>query len=461
MTSQTKKGKPSLLKELFKSKSALTGIVILSVLAGLTIYSVVSLPSNISYTWQNGEAWVLYPIDAPPQWINFLGFPTAPTINLSLSQWTKETISAGAANFSEYSASTTFKWSSGVFPQDLAFEPMFSGNASTIALTWVKPQGPSILVSVSEPASGEAYEAQSQTFTNAASQYILNQTGQYVTQLSKQQVISAFFGKLANDILTSSPLSGTYQVTVQVLSSSPMNMFRSLLVVVGNSYGLMGTDNQDRPIDLGLLAGLPNALEIGFLVSIIAVVIGIVFGGLSGYLGGKKDGLMQWVALVILAMPVLPFLVVISFTQKLNIFLEVVFIAALSWPFYAIIARTVGLSVKSQAFVEADKAMGVPWYRVFASHFIPRLSAVTVAYTVLGIPGGILTAESLAFIGIGPGNLITWGGILDTAFVNQAAVFGFWWWVVFPGLMIVLSAIPFVLLGFAIERIIAPRVSAK
>ena len=240
-----------------------------------------------------------------------------------------------------------------------------------------------------------------------------------------------------------------------------MNMFRSLLVVVGNSYGLMGTDNQDRPIDLGLLAGLPNALEIGFLVSIIAVVIGIVFGGLSGYLGGKKDGLMQWVALVILAMPVLPFLVVISFTQKLNIFLEVVFIAALSWPFYAIIARTVGLSVKSQAFVEADKAMGVPWYRVFASHFIPRLSAVTVAYTVLGIPGGILTAESLAFIGIGPGNLITWGGILDTAFVNQAAVFGFWWWVVFPGLMIVLSAIPFVLLGFAIERIIAPRVSAK
>ncbi len=448
-------------KELLKSRSALLGIAILAVLAILTVYSFVALPSNFSLTWQNGEAWELYPVDAPPQWVSLFGVNTAATVTTNLTGWTSQTYSVGGSNFSVYSASTTIKWSSKAFPQEVAFVPTYSGAPSTITLTWTKPQGGSITVSLAEPASGEAYEAQSPDFVSGASQYILNQTGEYQTQLSKGQVISTFFGQPGPGILSSSPAQGTYSLSVQVLSSGAVTMSGSPFVIVGTSYGLMGTDSQGRPIDLGLLAGLPNALEVGFLVSIISVVVGIVFGGLSGYFGARKDSLMQWVALVILAMPALPFLVVISFTTRLSILVEVLLIAALSWPFYAIIARTVALSVKSQTFVEADKAMGVPSYRVFASHFMPRLVPVTVAYTVLGIPGGILLAETLSFIGVGPVNLVTWGGILDAAFVSQAAVFGFWWWVVFPGLMIIISALPFVMLGFALERIIAPRVSAK
>ncbi len=461
MSSNPKAVRPSMWKELLKSRSALLGIAILAVLAFLTVYSFVALPANFSYTWQNPDAWILYPVDAPPQWISVFGASTAPSINQSLSQWAQQTYSAGGTNFSLYTASATIKWSSKAFPQEIAFVPVYEGTPSAITMTWTKPQGGSIAVSLAEPASGQAYEAQSSDFVTAASQYLVNQTGTYQTQLTRQQVVSTFFGQPGSGILSSSPLQGSYTVSVQVLSSTPVKMSSSPLVIIGTSYGLMGTDSEGRPIDLGLLAGLPNALEVGFLVAIISVVVGIVFGGLSGYLGAKKDSIMQWVALVILAMPALPFLVVISFTTRLSLLLEVLLISALTWPFYAIIARTVALSVKSQTFVEADKAMGVPTYRVFSSHFMPRLIPVTVAYTVLGIPGGILLAETLYFIGVGPVNLVTWGGILDTAFVSQAAVFGFWWWVVFPGLMIIVSAIPFVLLGFALERIIAPRVSAK
>jgi len=56
---------------------------------------------------------------------------------------------------------------------------------------------------------------------------------------------------------------------------------------------------------------------------------------------------------------------------------------------------------------------------------------------------------------------VTWGGILDEAFVQQAALFGWWWWVFFPGMMIVVVAVPFVLVGFALDRIVAPKVTAK
>ncbi|MHB8568418.1 MAG: ABC transporter permease [Nitrososphaerales archaeon] len=461
MDSFPKRKRPSLLKELLRSKSGIAGIVIIVILFGLTIYSIFGLPANLSLEWQNGQAWVLNPIDAPPTWVGIFGINTAPTLNVILTNWQEQTLSAGPSNFYEYSSSSSFHWGTGDMPQDLAFVPQFQGHPSTATITFAKPQGKSIQIQLSQPGANQAFEAQSQQFTTGAAQYLLSQTGQYSAQLQKKDVVSAFFGQPGKDILNSSAISGNYEVSVVIISSSPLNMSNSDFVVLGNSYGAMGTDNQGRPIDIGILAGLPNALEVGFLVAILSVVSGILFGGISGYFGARKDSVLQWFALVFLALPALPFLVAMSYSVKLSLEIEILLIAALSWPFYAIIARTVALSVKSQTFVEADKAMGIPSYRVFFSHFMPRLVPVTVAYTVLGIPGGILLAETLSFIGIIPPNLITWGGILDDAFVSQAAVFGFWWWVVFPGLMIVISAIPFVLIGFSLERIIAPRVAVK
>jgi peptide/nickel transport system permease protein len=206
---------------------------------------------------------------------------------------------------------------------------------------------------------------------------------------------------------------------------------------------------------------LPNAIELGVLTAVVAVVGGVIFGGISGYLGARKDGVMQWVTLVFLALPALPFLVAFSYTTTLSLTTESLLIAFLSWPFYAIIARTVSLSIKSQTYIEADKAMGVSAIRSFFTHFMPRLVPVSIAYTVLGIPAGIILAETLAFLGIQPPTLITWGNILDDAFVSQAALYGWWWWVLFPGLMIIITAIPFVLMGFSLERVIAPRVANK
>jgi len=191
------------------------------------------------------------------------------------------------------------------------------------------------------------------------------------------------------------------------------------------------------------------------------VVGGVIFGGLSGYLGGRKDGVMQWITIVFLALPALNFLVVLSYSTTLTLLEEGLLISFLSWPFFSIIARTVALSIKSQTYIQADKAMGIPAYRSFFAHFMPRLIPVTIAYTVLGIPAGILLAETLGFLGIQPPNLITWGSILDSAFYNEAALYGWWWWVIFPGAMIVISAIPFVLMGFSLEKVIAPRVSNK
>jgi peptide/nickel transport system permease protein len=457
-----KSARPSLVRELLKSKSAMAGVAILVILAGLTIYATTEIPGNIYLKWQNGQAWILNPIDVPPTWVNYLGSNAVPTVDVNINNWHYQNLTSGESSLYMYTSSENFSWSSKLYPQSLAFEPIFNGTVSTISVTFAKPDnGGQLVISLPSAGSGQVFEAQSSSFGSAASQYIQTQTHQFLTSLTKKEVVSAFFGPAGTGLLNSSAVQGAYQITVQIIGTSKLSISSSPFVVVGNSYGSMGTDSQGRPIDLGILAGLPNALEIGFLVAIVSVVGGVIFGGISGYLGARKDGIMQWVTLVILAMPALPFLVVMSYVVKLNTIVEVLLIAGLSWPFYAIIARTVALSVKSQTFVDADRAMGIPAYRVFFSHFMPRLIPVTVAYTVLGIPAGILLAETLSFLGVVPANLITWGGILQEAFSNQAAVYGFWWWVAFPGLMIVVTATPFVLVGFALERIIAPRVAAK
>jgi peptide/nickel transport system permease protein len=251
-------------------------------------------------------------------------------------------------------------------------------------------------------------------------------------------------------------------VTVQVIAGAPQSVSSlSKLSLVGDSYGSMGTDSVGRPISLGVLAGLPWALEIGIISSIGSVLGGVLWGGLSGFFGGWRDQLMQWGALVILALPALAFLVALSYSTPLTVLNEALIIAALSWPFFAILARSVTLSIRSQTYVEADRAMGISSTRSFFTHVLPRLTPVTIAYTALSVPAGIITAETLAFLGIEQGNIITWGGILNAAITFDASVHGWWWWVLFPGIMIFVASVPFVLVGFALDRIVAPRVSAK
>ncbi|MHB2036907.1 MAG: ABC transporter permease [Nitrososphaerales archaeon] len=452
----------SIMKEFLNSKSGRVGMAFIIIILILALYSIIAVPNNIYFKWNNPAAWAANPLHAPPTWVEYLGAKVSPSISNNFSGWQLKLLNAGSTNVFEYTASTSFTWNSATPPQDVIIDPVFIGSAIAGTITWTKPGLSSLQISISPIQSNTENDANSPIFKQAAAQYIFSQTHKYLASPTKTQVMEAFFDQNVSNIVSGVVDKGVYNVQFQVVSNSPMNMSASSsLGILGTSYGLMGTDSLGRPISLGILAGLPNAIELGVLTSVVAVLSGVIFGGISGYLGARKDGVMQWFTLVFLALPALPFLVTISYTTTLTLTGEALLIAFLSWPFYAIIARTVSLSIRSQTYVEADKAMGISSLRSFFTHFMPRLIPVSIAYTVLGIPAGIILAETLGFLGVQPPNLITWGQILDDAFGNQAALYGWWWWVSFPGLMIILTAIPFVLMGFALERVISPRVSNK
>jgi len=453
-------GQSSYLKEFSKSKSGVAGLVLLVILLVLSAYVLLAYPTNVASTWNNPKSWQGNPAKSPPSWTSYLGQDAPTTISFPSVQWTNSA-PQGASTYN-YSNSYSFKWSSSKTPSDIVFTPQFKGTLLEAVVTWTKPDGQSLVIYIGSPQPGNNYDVTDQSTVQWIHQFIQSQTGSLQATVTTPDELGALFDGDGPNLLANPVLHGTYHVRYDLVSQSPASVSQATsLKIIGRSYGIMGTDLYGRPIQLGVLLGLPYALELGAVTSVVAVLFGIFFGGISGFIGGRRDGVMQWFMLVFLALPALPFLIALSYSITLGLLTEALLIAALSWPFYAIIARSVALSVKSQTFVEADRAMGISSVRTFLTHFMPRLTPVSIAYTVLGIPAGILLAQTLAFLGIAPPNIVTWGGILDEAFVQQAALFGWWWWVFFPGMMIVVVAVPFVLVGFALDRIVAPKVTAK
>lgn len=424
----------------------LTGLIILLILLVFTVVAL-SVPAQVYESWNNPASWSEYPKHVPPAWLGIF-YPN--------KYFTTEQLSP--TNISEYSPAKdiyialitfSFNWTKSSPAYNVYF--IISTNSTPIEeiVYWNKPDGSTIQIQVPNSHFNVPFDLTA--IQGFILNYISSITGKVPNIVNSTTLSTALFNSPKSNLTVTE--DGKYIVKIEVISAKPMNVTKTKILLLGNSYGLMGTDYFGRPIDLGVLLGLPDALEIGALTSIVSVVVGIIVGGISGYLGGTKDSVIQWITLVFLALPALPFLVAVSFVTEPNLELEGLLISFLSWPFYAIIARSMALSIKSNSYVEVDKLLGIPSYRIFFTHFMPRLIPITVAYMALGVPAGILLAQTLAFLGIAPTNIVTWGGILDQAETYQAQVNGWWWWVVFPGLMIVVVAVPFVLIGFAVERI--------
>lgn len=434
------------LKDFLSNKLAIAGVLILIVLLIFTGIAL-SVPSKVYSSWNNPAAWSEYPEHVPPSWISIFYpgkyFTTEKFVSINISS-----VSYGK-NVYITTVNYQFNWTKTLPPNNVYFITYTNTTPIEEVIYWTKPDGSTLQVNVPSDVFNVPFDLTD--IRTTILNYITSVTGKSPSLVNSTLLASALFNSPKSNLTVTE--QGKYSVKIEIVSSSPIKITNSSLLLLGNSYGLMGTDYFGRPISLGILLGLPNALEIGALTSIVSVLAGIFVGGISGYLGGNKDSAIQWVSLVFYALPALPFLVAVSFAVRPSIVIESLLIALLSWPFYAIIARSIALSIKSNSFVEADKLLGIPSYRVFFTHFMPRLIPITVAYMALGVPAGILLAQTLAFLGIAPANVVTWGGILDAAETYQAQVNGWWWWVVFPGLMIVIVAIPFVLIGFAIERV--------
>ena len=123
--------------------------------------------------------------------------------------------------------------------------------------------------------------------------------------------------------------------------------------------------------------------------------------------------------------------------------------------------RSIGLQIKEETYIEASKALGAKNKRLIFKHMIPLLIPYSFASMALAVPGAIVYESTISVIGLGDSSIVTWGQILNSAYNSGAMIQGLWWWIVPPGLMIALVGMTFAFVGFAMDKILLPKLKTR
>jgi peptide/nickel transport system permease protein len=224
-----------------------------------------------------------------------------------------------------------------------------------------------------------------------------------------------------------------------------------------DAHAYFGTDQVGRDTLSRVIYGTRTSLFVAFAAVLLGTTTGSLWGVACGYLGGRFDLVSQRIMEVMQAFPDLILAMAISMAIGTGLPAVIVAIAITRIPFGGRVIRSVALSVREMAYVEAGKATGASALRIMGLHVLPQCVApyLVLATTHLGV--AIVIEAALGFLGVGvPPPTPTWGNMLADAITNLVPS---WWLVLFPGLAITITVLAFNLLGDGIRDTLDPRLS--
>jgi peptide/nickel transport system permease protein len=223
----------------------------------------------------------------------------------------------------------------------------------------------------------------------------------------------------------------------------------------------LGTDELGRSVLDLVIQGSQISLLVGFLATAISMFIGSLVGIVAGYSGGWVDVILMRFTDWFLVIPFLPLAIVLAAILGRSLFVIALVIGVTTWPATARVVRAQVLTLKERPYVERARALGAGNSQIVGRHILPNVFPLIFANTILVVAVAILTEATLSFLGLGDPFSVSWGSILESAFAEGAISLGAWWYLVPPGLCIVLVVLGFTMCGYAFDEILDPRLRKR
>jgi peptide/nickel transport system permease protein len=219
----------------------------------------------------------------------------------------------------------------------------------------------------------------------------------------------------------------------------------------------LGTTNLGRDIFAQLILGARPSLFVGVTAAIGVSTIGTIVGLLSGYFGGWVDQALMRISDIVLGLPFLPFVIVLAALLGPSVRNIVFAVAVLLWPNAARVIRAQVMTLMQRQFIEAARVTGASHLRILLVHVAPNVLPLSFLYGSIAVGWAILTQASVAFLGFGDQDTISWGFMMQDAYASQALSRGQFFWFVPPGLCIVLVVVAGFFLSRGYENLIFPQ----
>ena len=219
----------------------------------------------------------------------------------------------------------------------------------------------------------------------------------------------------------------------------------------------LGTDTLGRDLFSRCLYGGRVSLLVGLVATFVALTIGVTYGAIAGYVGGKTDAVMMRLVDILYALPFTIFVILLMVFFGRNIVLLFLAIGAVEWLTMARIVRGQILSIKKMEYIEAARSLGFGKRRIIFRHMIPNILGPIIVYTTLTIPAVMLLEAFLSFLGLGvQPPMSSWGVLIKDGAEKMEE---FPWLLVFPGAIFSLTLFSLNFLGDGLRDALDVRAS--
>lgn len=426
--------------------SAIAGLVVIAALIIVSLVTVVALPYDETIAQWRGEngAFTRNPRSAAPAWTNLFRRDKLPeSIQLySSDAGVRTSVTALNEDTNDFVFEFPFVFDADRFPQDLVVDVSaeFVEKAPYVVITLDTPDDRSIELTSFGSKQQEAYFA--------------SVDDRLQRRLDSEYPQEALFMGMDS---AEKPLKGTYTLKVSALTFESDSTVDVKMTLIGQLFGLAGTDEARRDLTIPLLWGTPVALAFGLGAAVATSIFALLISALGAWYGGWVDRIVQFLTDVNLILPFFPVALMVFTLYSKSIWAILGVTVLLSLFGDAIkVYRATFLQLRESAYVQAAQAYGATDWRIATRYLVPQMTGVLLPKLMLLVPGFVFLEATLAFLGVSDPELPTWGKLIVAA-LDSTIYGGLSHIVILPLAVLFLTSLAFALVAQALEKIYQPN----